>query len=54
MSEGGMLYLILVGVGFASFVGTLLWGMTTTSPPGVGTHARTETQRPLATAHQNG
>jgi hypothetical protein len=42
MSEGGMLYLILVVVSFLTFVGTLFWGMLSTSDPRVAGHARTE------------
>ncbi len=54
MSEGNMLYLILVVVGFVGFVATLLWGMMRTSPPDVGRHARTEAEGPFAAAHQKG
>jgi hypothetical protein len=42
MSEGGMLYLILVVVCFLGFVGALFWGMLSTSDPRVAGHARTE------------
>lgn len=54
MSEGNMLYLILVVVGFVSFVATLLWAMLRTSPPDVGRHARTEAEAPFGVAHQKG
>ncbi|HUK61237.1 MAG TPA: hypothetical protein VLV50_18550 [Stellaceae bacterium] len=53
MTEFGMLYLILVVVGFLCFVGGLAYGMTSTSPPNVGTHAHTE-QQPFGVAHQSG
>lgn len=54
MTEFGMLYLILVVVGFLCFVGGLAYGMMATSPPAVGAHARTEQRHPLGAAHQGG
>jgi hypothetical protein len=41
MTEGQMLYLIIVVAAALTFVATLFWGMIATSPPSVGTHART-------------
>ena len=54
MTEGGMLYLILICAGFLSLLGTLFWGMMRTSPPTIGTHAQTEKRGEFAPAHQNG
>jgi len=53
MSEGGMLYLILVSGAWLIFAAVLFLGMMRTSPPSVGTHARTEPP-PAGAAHQKG
>jgi hypothetical protein len=44
MSEGNLLYLILICVAFVGFAGGLFWGMVATSPPDIGAHAKTEDQ----------